>query len=115
MTLSNTTRDIPLTCIREGETRPAHFVKIWEYIVEYYRIHGYPPSQTEMREQGFASSSKVMQYYLLQMQDLGMLHITPRVSRGAVPVKRAQWDKLATRAPRVFKYTRRKKKPHELR
>lgn len=98
------------TRLLPGEDFPSHFVEIYNYIEAYVREHGFPPSvreltgldpsNTETYQNGFASSTSVIRFYLALMQDFGMIFITPRVARGIKLIPRKQWKKRATVSPR---------------
>lgn len=61
---------------------PAKLIDIYRHIEEYVRTHGYPPSSLEMVEAGFGSSTSVVHYFFLRMEQEGMMEITPRIARG---------------------------------
>lgn len=100
-----------ISYVMPGEDYPSHLVAIYEYIAHYIAGRGYPPSvreltgidpaNTETYQQGFASSTSVLRYYLAKMQIFGMIYVTPRVSRGIRLIPRKDWKKHATASPKV--------------
>lgn len=98
------------THVEPGEDRPAHLVKMYNYMESYLSEHGYPPTVRELTgldpatsetyQKGFASSTSVIRFYLARMQDFGMIEVTPRVSRGIKLIPRRLWPKHATAKPK---------------
>lgn len=85
----------------QGSDIPKLFVTMHEYITEYQKQNGYPPSLREMAgleehnsdtyQNGFATSTSVIRYYYARMEKLNMVRIIPRISRGIQPIPRRKW------------------------
>lgn len=57
-------------------------IKILEVLDSFQKDHGYPPSIREICENASVSSTSVVNYYLEQLKEMGMIERDDRVSRG---------------------------------
>jgi SOS-response transcriptional repressor LexA len=96
----------PKTRCLPGETIPGHLAKIYDYLEQKIKTDQRPPSNREMLEAGFASSTSVIRHYYHLMQRLGMIHLDYAVARGVRIVPRKQWAKYAEEgfAPRAVNF-----------
>jgi len=62
-------------------------IKILITLDQFQREHGYPPSIREICEDAGVSSTSVVNYYLEQLKDMGLIERDERVSRGLRLVK----------------------------
>jgi repressor LexA len=62
-------------------------IKILQVLDRFQRKHGYPPSIREICENASISSTSVVNYYLVQLKDMGLIERDDRVSRGLRLVK----------------------------
>lgn len=102
MMTDRTLPPIPRTRIYEGEEYPRHLVAMYDHIEAFKKVHEYAPSNRELVEAGFASSTSVIRHYLEKMEDFGMLTVTPKISRGIKLIPRHQWKKYATAVPKIM-------------
>jgi len=56
--------------------------RILEFIEVFQRENGYPPSIREIRDQTEITSTSVVNYYLVQLQEMGYIERDEHVSRG---------------------------------
>jgi len=56
--------------------------RILEFIEVFQRENGYPPSIREIRDQTNITSTSVVNYYLVQLQEMGYIERDEHVSRG---------------------------------
>ena len=87
---------IPRTCVLPGQEYPQHFLEMYQFLHDHQKRLGYPPTITEMVNNGFASSTSVIRYYLTKMQDLGMIKRPPNSRRAITIIPRRQWKRHAT-------------------
>jgi repressor LexA len=62
-------------------------IKILQVLDRFQKKHGYPPSIREICENASISSTSVVNYYLVQLKDMGLIERDDRVSRGLRLVK----------------------------
>ena len=62
-------------------------IKILLVLDRFQKNHGYPPSIREICENANISSTSVVNYYLVQLQEMGLIERDDRVSRGLRLVK----------------------------
>jgi len=89
----------PRTRTLPGEDYPAHLVAIYEFMEKYIKERHYPPTNREMVDNNFASSTSVIRFYYGYMKRLGMIDVTPNVARGIYLIPRKEWKKHATTQP----------------
>lgn len=67
---------------RRSKTLTERQKKILEVLEKFQHDTGYPPSIREICEQAGISSTSVVNYYLIQLKDMGIIERDDRVSRG---------------------------------
>lgn len=69
----------------------SHLLHLYRHIESECAYRGYPPSNRELVDAGFAKSTSTIRWYFDRMADLGMLEVQPRISRGVhlLPLKGA--------------------------
>lgn len=92
------TYDHPRTAVATDREVPEHFERMVDYMREYRNHHGYVPSNREMVEAGFGSSTSVVRYYYDRMAELNMIQIDKGIARGIRILPRSQWKKREVKA-----------------
>ena len=87
-----------------GETRPGHMVRMYEYLERYHQDTQRFPSNREVMQAGFASSTSVVRYYYNKMICYGMLTVDHGIARGIRLIKREEWDANSTGKPRAVRF-----------
>jgi repressor LexA len=67
---------------RRSKTLTERQKKILEVVEKFQKESGYPPSIREICEHAGISSTSVVNYYLIQLKDMGIIERDDRVSRG---------------------------------
>lgn len=57
-------------------------LSIYHWIEQYIESHGFPPSNMELVDAGFAGSTSVIRYYYSRMIEMDMLKLEPNIARG---------------------------------
>lgn len=104
----------PKTVILPGESYPAHFLAMHHFMSDYQQRNGFPPSITEMVDNGFARSTSNISYYLDKMQALGMIFRQKGKSRSIKLLPRKQWKRHENphNDLRVYKFTPERRQQH---
>jgi len=104
----------PKTTILPGEEYPEHYLRMYQYMLDYQRRNGYPPSITEMVDNGFARSTSNITYYYDKMEALGMLIRRKGSPRAITIIPRKQWKRHEDphNDLRVYKFTPERKQQH---
>ena len=89
----------PRTRILPGEVYPAHLIAMYNFMEEYVKKNQYPPSNREMVDNEFATSTSVIRHYYDWMQRFGMIEVVPGISRGIRLHPRTDWQKHETKQP----------------
>lgn len=92
-TITPITYDHPRTSVTEGRTVPEHYERMVDFMAKYRRLHGYMPSNREMVEAGFASSTSVVRYYYGEMVDYNMIQVDFGIARGIRIMPRNKWGR----------------------
>lgn len=71
---------------------PEHFIKIWEFLTEYRRKNEVSPAMQDFVDNGLASSTSVVDFYIRHMLKYNMVKKSPVAKRrGILPVAMDQW------------------------
>lgn len=79
------------TSIPEGATVPPHLEKMWMFMGNYRAQHGYAPSNREMVDAGFATSTSVVRFYYKHMEALNMIERDETIARAIRLLPRRKW------------------------
>lgn len=101
----------PKTCLLPGEEYPRHYLEMYHFMRDYAARNGFPPTITEMVQNGFARSPSVITYYYGKMERLGMIRRAPRSVRAITLIPKKQWKKPQDEL-REYKFTPERKSNH---
>lgn len=76
---------------RKGYSNPEKLIAMYRYMQEYFRTNQRFPTNREMVERGFATSTSVIRFYYDHMERFHMLSRDPMIARGLhlYPLSRA--------------------------
>lgn len=55
---------------------------IYNFIYDYYILHGYSPSVREIQKGVYLQSPNMIHRYLIKLMEKGYISITPKIARG---------------------------------
>jgi repressor LexA len=71
-----------MTPRRRSSTLTDPQIKVLKVIEDYQNVNGFPPSIRDIQDLGKFSSTSVVNYYLEQLESMGHIKRSGRVSRG---------------------------------
>jgi hypothetical protein len=77
--------------VEKDEKYPTHLIEMYKFMERYRKKNGFVPSNREMVEEGYGSSTSVIRYYYDRMEEFGMIQCSYKIARGICLFTRDDW------------------------